>query len=480
MGVVFQNPDSQLVATVVEEDVAFGPENLGLPSEEIRARVEWALDAVGIRELRMASPQRLSGGQKQRVAIAGALALSPRYLILDEPTSMLDPEGRREFIEVIETLKVQGGLGILFITHRLEELKMADSICLLEQGCIGRVLSWGDLPEAEGLMKKSGVALPVSVQVGLNLRRRGLAIADPTDFEGVGQVVGGLKVRFEPERRPEGMASPIFRICDVSHTYAGQTPWKHRSLRKVSLDIGKGTGVGFVGATGSGKSTLAQHLNALISAQSGRISVGGIDISAKGRDLKSLRRQIGFVFQNPEYQFFEETVEAEISFAPRNFGMSPEQVKRAVVESLTWVGLNPEEFRSRSPHALSGGEKRLVAIASVLAFQPEVLVLDEPTAGLDASHRMSILSLLREWRQRTGGTLIVVSHELEDLAFLVERCLVLEAGEVKAFEDFRALLPRLPELGIPLPWLPETLLKAHLKGDFPVTAEEFEECEIDP
>ncbi|CAN0005632.1 unnamed protein product, partial [Phaeothamnion confervicola] len=389
--------------------------------------------------------------QKQRVAIAGALALSPRYLILDEPTSMLDPEGRRDFMKVIAELKRRGRLGILFITHRLEELTVADCICLMGGGTIRQTFAWKELPALEAALSEAGVALPTSVQVGLNLQGRGIGLTDPTDEEKTAGVISELAYRFKPPGISTPGAGVLFQLKDVSHIYGAQTPWQHRALRNVTFEILKGEGVGLIGTTGSGKSTLAQHLNALIPTQSGQISLNGSSLSGRERNLKALRSQVGFVFQNPENQFFEETVEAEVSFAPRNFGMAADKVAQAVVDSLTWVGLEPQEFRARSPHALSGGEKRLVAIASVLAFHPEVLILDEPTAGLDATHRMSILRLLRDWRVRTGGTLIIISHELEDLAFLVERCLVLDAGEVRAFGEFRRLLSGLPELGIPLP-----------------------------
>ena len=394
VGLVFQNPDSQLVTSVVEDEVAFGPENLNLPASEIRERIVWALRAVGLEEHRQFPPQLLSGGQKQRLAIAGALALKPRYLVLDEPTSMLDPDARRGFLECLHGLEE---VGILMVTHHLEELAGFDRLWALADGNIKLDLATAELEQHRDELQQLGVYFP-----------------EPVSFD-----------RARPEV-PGGSAA--FELSGVSRVYAAGTPYTRTALREVSWSALEGRGTGVVGPTGSGQSTLAQHLNGLLRPQTGSVKVGGRAVEG---DLAWLRARVGYVFQLPETQFFEETAFQEVSFGPRNFGVQP--LEQTVHEAMEAVGLPPSEFSKRSPYALSGGEKRRLALASTLASKPQVLVLDEPTSGLDGASRRQVIALLRNW----NATLVVISHHLEELVQLVHDLLILREGRVVRQGPFR-------------------------------------------
>ena len=218
-------------------------------------------------------------------------------------------------------------------------------------------------------------------------------------------------------------------IKHLSHIYAPGTPFEYAALSDVSLEIPDGQYVAVIGHTGSGKSTLIQHLNGLIRPTSGSITVQGIDLTEKKVPLRELRRRVGLVFQYPEYQLFEETVAKDVAFGPGNLGLSQEEITERVNEALNLVGL-PEAVAEMSPFDLSGGQKRRAAIAGVLSMRPEVLVLDEPIAGLDPLGRHEILSLVENYRRKYGATVILVSHNMDDVADIAERVIVMNKGAV--------------------------------------------------
>lgn len=415
VGMVFQNPESQLVAPLVEDDVAFGPENFAMPREEVRVRLEAALQAVGLAKERLADPALLSGGQKQRLAIAGVLALRPRYLVLDEPTTMLDPAGRAETLKVLHQLRAEG-LTVILITHRLEELEGADRLVVLEGGRVAH-----DGPPAE-VWPRLSFAPPF-----LTLARR---LGYP-QVASEAELVEAARGRTFTGETPPAEHPCLLEVSHLSHRYLRGTPFAASALHDVSLEVREGECLGLVGTTGSGKSTLALHLNGLLKPQEGSV--------------KTLSRQeVGLLMQFPEHQLFEETVRAEVEFGPRNFrlGDLPGRVARA----LEQVGLQALDL-ARSPLELSGGERRRLALASVLASQPRVLVLDEPTAGLDAEARQELVGRLKSW----GLTLVVISHDLEELALLADRVAVLEDGRLKALDTLRQLVAS-EVLPPPLPW----------------------------
>lgn len=480
VGVVFQNPENQLVAAVVEDDVAFAPENQGLPPREIQERVDWALARVGMAHKRASPVSALSGGEKQRVALAGALAAKAECLVLDEPTAMLDPEGRLEVARVLRDVHASG-TALVQVTHQLECLEDADRILVLASG---RWLWQGDAcdfwPEAERL----GFELPPLRRLLAGLGARGIAVPSPS----ADAVVSALEPRLldgdaalfpSPERPPAPVAPAFLEVRDLAFRFDGPDSAEEPVLDGVDALFPAGAWTSVVGRTGSGKSTLVQHLNGLYAVQSGRILLTGEPLPQKGEALHRLRRTVGLVFQAPEDQIFCPTVREELAFAPVNAGFEGERLERAILRALDGVGLS-DDFLPRNPLALSGGERRLVAIASVLAAEPECLVLDEPTAGLDAAYRTRIVALLSNLRAE-GRTIVTVTHDLEMAFGCCDRLLVMDAGRSRGEGDVGTALPSLmrvlspsvwPEVlqvsdrlhkrlaEIPLTWEPDVLLRA--------------------
>ncbi len=414
IGMVFQDPDSQIVASVVEDEVAFGPENHGVPSHEIEKRVELALSQVGLSHKRTSLVAALSGGEKQRLALAGALASNAECLILDEPTAMLDPEGRLEVADVLRSLH-KSGTTIIQVTHQLESLDDADRVLVLSKG----KLVWQGVPEefklvAEGLGFKTSRALPLNPQGAWPLD----PLAETKDRALL--EVNGLSFRFDPNTQLERWA-----------------------LNDVSASFPEACWTSILGRTGSGKSTLVQHLNGLYKIEKGSITMNGQPIPQKGKALRELRRAVGLVFQKPEDQIFCPTVEEELSFAPGNAGFPKEKLQLHVRQALSSVGL-AEDFLPRNPINLSGGEKRLVAIASVLAADPQCLILDEPTAGLDSYYREKILELLNKLK-KDGKTVITITHDF-DMAFeYSDHLLFLDDGKSLKEGDLKEIYPFIRE-----------------------------------
>jgi energy-coupling factor transport system ATP-binding protein len=279
------------------------------------------------------------------------------------------------------------------------------------------------------------------------------------------------------------VTTPLLEICDLVHVYMPGTPFERRALDGVSLRIAPGEALGLAGASGSGKSTLAQHMNGLLRPTEGTVRVDGLEIPRRGGVLGRIRATVGLLFQFPEQQLFEETIEQDVAFGPRNLGLSPAEVRERVAEALELVGLPPSRFAGRSPFALSGGERRRAALAGVLAMRPRCLVLDEPTAGLDPRGSTALLELLARLREERGMSLVVISHRMEDLARLVERMLVLSQGRVVGDAPIRELLHRtdwLGDQGLEAPALSRLSARLAQKGlslePAPLTVSEAEEA----
>jgi energy-coupling factor transporter ATPase len=464
VGMVFQHPEDQIIASTLEDEVAFGPENLALPPGEIQARVEEALRTVGLWDVRQRPPHLLSAGQEQRLALAGVLAMRPRCIVFDEATTMLDPAGRRMALDWMQRLHA-GGLTILYVTHHMEEAILAQRVIVLERGRIVQdgaprqvfadpnALAFFGLepPPAAGLAARLRPYLPdlpleilgaeeLREGIGRNKRTRttdhGEPATDgpkltsdnrwiPSDESSPSSVVGGPSI----QGASRSSSFPI-SVSHLSHTYLAGTPLAQPSLNDVSLEIGAGRSHGLLGHTGSGKSTLLQHLNGLLRPQSGQVRVGELDLSDPDVLTRSVIQVVGLVFQDPEMQFFEQYVGDEIAYGPRQFP-GPEALAGRVKAAMELVGLDFEAFKDRLLFTLSGGEKRKVALASVLALRPAVLLLDEPTAGLDPQAHREILARLKEM-QAGGMNLVLSSHRMEDLAELAQDLSLFDQGRVRA------------------------------------------------
>lgn len=411
LGLVFQNPDDQIVTSVVADDVAFGPENLGLPRDEIRRRVDRELARVALTDYARADPSRMSGGQRQRVCIAGALAMEPQVLVLDEPSSLLDVRGREAIMRVMGRLAAAGAT-LVHVTHFMDEALEADRVIVMRAG---RVVLDGTPSEVfcggnAGLIDELGLELPFDLR--LLRARRALAGG-----------AGGGRAQQALLSKDGAPRDQFCRVSGVSYSY---TP-RHAALADVSFQVLEGETCAVVGQTGSGKSTLLRLLCGLEAPDSGSVEVAGATTATK-RGRRDVRRAVGYVMQHPERQLFAQTVESDVAFGPRNMGLPADEVARRVDHALGLVGLAAK--KGLSPFELSGGQKRLAAIAGVLAMQPKLLVLDEPTAGLDPRGRAGLRRLLAELRAH-GVTIVQVTHSMEDAA-RADRVVVLDESRVIA------------------------------------------------
>ena len=259
---------------------------------------------------------------------------------------------------------------------------------------------------------------------------------------------------------------PIISLKNVSHTYSQGTPLSVSAIENINLDIESGELVGIIGHTGSGKSTLVQHLNGLLKPTQGTVEIDGEDIWSNKKKIRSVRFKVGLCFQYPEYQLFEETVFKDISFGPKNMGLSKEEIKSSVLRAANYVGLK-EELLSKSPFDLSGGEKRRVAIAGVMAMNPQILILDEPTAGLDPKGRKEILDMIVDYRRKTGSTVLLVSHSMEDIAGIASKILVMNKSHVAMYDTVENVFSRadeLEEMGLNVPQITRIFMKLKSKG----------------
>ncbi len=476
VGVVFQNPDNQMVASIVEDDVAFGPENIGIEREEIGRRIEWALNAVGMENYRTATPTRLSGGQKQRIAVAGVLAIKPDVIILDESTAMLDPKGRKEVIEVVRRLNKEEGMTVILITHFMEEALLADRTIVMNKGEIALQGTPEEIFESGSALETFGLSLPRISVISQNLRVAGMTIKDVLrpeelateivkNFNNRG-IYGGQSSKYEPIKTEKSHEWDV-DVKDLTFTYSKKSPFAAKALKGVDLHIDEGEFFGIIGHTGSGKSTLIQHLNALIKLpqaqkryrkkkpKKGRpapvissISVGQFDLGSKKCDFKALRASVGMVFQYPEYQLFAESVFADVAFGLKNFkkNLTKEEIEQAVKQSLEIVGLDYEEVKDKSPFDLSGGQKRRVAIAGVIVTKPQILILDEPAAGLDPKGKNEIMELLHKLHNEWCKTVIIVSHDMDEVADNCTEAVVISDGTVFACDAPPRIFRRADEL----------------------------------
>lgn len=510
-GIVFQNPDNQMVASIIEDDVAFGPENLGVEREEIGRRIDWALKAVGMDAYRTGTPSRLSGGQKQRIAIAGVLAIKPEIIILDESTAMLDPRGRREVMGVVSRLNKEEGMTVILITHFMEEALLADRTIVMNRGEIVMQGTPAEIFLHSERLEAYNLSLPRIGKICKTLQKNGIAVADCLSPETLAEEIAAeVQNRGAAKRSSQYIPAPVAQnggewdidVKNLTFTYSAKSPFASKALKGINLHISEGEFFGIIGHTGSGKSTLVQHLNALIKLPQANkkyrakkpkkgqpapvlphISVGQFNLADKKCDFLKLRESVGMVFQYPEYQLFAETVFADVAFGLKNFrkGITPEQTEAAVRDALEMVGLSYEEVKDKSPFDLSGGQKRRVAIAGVIVARPHILILDEPAAGLDPLGKQEIMELLHKIHREWCSTVIVVSHDMDEIADNCTRAAVISEGAVADCAAPRELFKKADELtslGLDVPLTAKACAKLAESGieiDTDFTCEDFAE-----
>ncbi|MBN2929624.1 MAG: energy-coupling factor transporter ATPase [Eubacterium sp.] len=507
-GMVFQNPDNQLIGNIVEEDIAFGPENMGIPREEIEERIMRALEATGMSAYREHSPNALSGGQKQKIAISGVLSMEPECIIFDEPTAMIDPEGRKEVLKAIYDLNRLKHITIIYITHFLDEVSKADYLYVMKQGAITLEGSPETLFKRPEQLTENNLELPFESSLIAELRKKGLNI--PKEIYTKQQLLEFFKCMQQEEgflfqeKKVENQQKKCIAetekekgivLKNISYQYKKRSAEEAKdALKDVSLSIKPGEFVAIVGKTGSGKSTLIQHLNGLLQPQSGQYFFEGQDIWSKKYDLKKLRQKVALCFQYPEYQLFEETILKDIAFGPKNLGFDKKKCEEKARYAMKLVGL-PAELEKVSPFSLSGGQKRRVALAGILAMEPEYLILDEPVAGMDAPGKKMLFELLHHLNKDKGITIVLVSHNMDDVAAHADRVLIMEDGTLKMDGTTREIFARkddLTTMGLGIPQTVEFYLELRkmqiqecidsnrqtLQSEnvIPLTIEELAEC----
>jgi len=473
VGLVFQDFESQLFSTEVELEVAFGPENLGVPREEIRRRVDSALKFVGLCGFQGRQPATLSGGEKQRLAIASVISLHPFVLCLDEPTSDLDPLGKEQVFAVAHDLGREEGRTLLIVEHEAEEILEFDRVLLLEggqlvaDGTVREILTESSLLCARGVRPlevtqafagRTASQIPLTVEEGLDLwHRLGLSIHLPA-----------YQALLEREERQIQECRPaILEVKDLSYGYDGGPP----ILSNVSFSIGKGEFVALVGQNGSGKTTLAKHFNGLLLPSQGEVRVDGTDTREAG--LNQLSRRVGYVFQNPDHQIFAESVREDVAFGPRLMGLPEAEWKARTEEALRAVGL--ADKGDRDPFSLTKGERQKVAVASVLATRPEIIIFDEPSTGLDYRELGAMMDLICRLN-RSGHTILMITHCMWLVAQYARRMLVLHRGRLVMDGSPRSVfsLPgNLQEFSLRPPQIARL---SHSLGYTLLSAEEFWAC----
>ncbi|MGH7931953.1 MAG: ABC transporter ATP-binding protein [Candidatus Binataceae bacterium] len=435
VGMVFQDFEAQLFSTNVAHEVAFAMEQVGMRREEIAARIPPALEAVGLAGFDDRDPTSLSGGEKQRLAIAAVLALRPGVIVLDEPTTDLDPEGRAEVFALIRRLR-EHGLSLIVIEHEAEELRRCDRILIVRDGALIAEGTPAEIMTRLSLLEECGVHPP-----GLNRVLGALGIgahANSVDeaealmrgaFPQLPRVAPPVDdaaalsscVPATPPADVPPVGLPLVDVRNVNFAY----PRGPRVLASVNLKIAAGEFLAIIGQNGSGKTTLAKHLMGLLKPADGQILLAG-------RDRTSLRpaetaQEVGYVFQNPDHQIFAATVEDEVAFGPRNFGLPRSEIERRCEEVLRAVNLT--DARRRDPFLLGKGERQRLAVASVLALRPRLLILDEPTTGLDYREQRRMMALVSELN-RGGIAIVMITHTPWLVAEYARRVVLMRRGHI--------------------------------------------------
>lgn len=389
VGIVFQNPRTHLFHLRVEDEVAFGPRNLGMDEAEATARVDWALNAVGLTEMREQKPANLSGGQIQRLAIAAALAMNPKVLVLDEPTASLDVPGTQNVIGTLETLKKQYGLTIVLIEHRLAEVRrLADHVLVLDEGRIAAQGQFDEVLRDPSTLKRYGLRRPTAETL--------------TDWS---------RLLAPNGHHPEDQ-QPLLDLQNLTAGYDG-----HPIIRDIDLKIYAGEFVALVGDNGTGKSTLALAAAGLLKPIAGNVIVNGTSRPRPGLD-------IALLFQNPADQLFTDSVDEEVAFGPRNYCSFDPEFHEHILTSA-----DLHHLRTRRPFTLSIGQQQRTALAACIALRPVLVILDEPTLGQDWRHLQQLMDCLVSLNQQ-GTAILLITHDYKLVHHYAKRVILMEKGRL--------------------------------------------------
>lgn len=447
VGLVFQDFEPQLFSTNVELEVAFGPENIALPRDEIKARVKYALKTVGLEGFEDRQPYNLSGGEKQRLAIASVISSKPRILVLDEPTTDLDPKGRGDILSALRKLKDES-ISLILVEQDAEDVLDADKIVIMDNG---KILLSGKTTEVFsniGLLEEYGIRPPQITKLFEEISQKPLPFTIDEAYLRLKNRLNSDKyecILREDEKRKDVYGQVAIEIKGLKYSY----PETGDVLNGVDLQIREGEFVAIIGQNGSGKTTLAKHLNGMLRPSSGKIFCFGRD--TENMNISELGKIVGYVFQNPDHQIFASTVKDELVFGPKNYGISQTEIETNVQQALKAVHL--EGYEDKDPFLLTKGERQRIAVASVLSCKPGILILDEPTTGLDYSQQKSMMELLQNLNAQ-GHTIIIITHALWVVAEYAHRAIVMNHGKIDMDGTVREIFSKqdiLERIGMKVP-----------------------------
>jgi energy-coupling factor transport system ATP-binding protein len=462
IGILFSNPENQLVTSIVEEDVAFGLEVLCTPARVIEEKVDAVLAHLGITHLRRRMPHLMSGGEQQMSALAGVLVLDPEILVLDEPTAYLDPEARLSVMTSMRHLAEQGKV-IIWITHDMKEAASADRVILMDRGRVAMQGVPEEIFNRPGISERYGIFPPFLLKLVLGMRSLGLKTRWPVDpaalAEDLAAYLGDCQNTYskrtaQPRTSLNGRSVLTFEA--VRFSYGPETSRTLPVLNGVDFSVQEGCISLICGANGSGKSTLLQLSNGLVNPDSGRVLLDGRQINQWKKKRYGISSRVALLFQNPERQLFSATVFDDIAFGPLNMAVPADRIKGRVLKAIKWVGLS-EDVLERSVHSLSGGQMRRVAVAGVLAMEPELLVLDEPTDGLDPGGGREFFRSARRYCEETGTAIFMATHEIPEQVGCIDHVGYLVNGRVHSSGPPSEVLT-LPARKLPKQFLPDHLV----------------------
>jgi len=399
IGLIFQDPESQFIMMTVEDEIAIGLETLSLNRNEIEERIEWSLKLVGLKGYEEKSPDELSGGQKQRVAIASIMAMRPEILILDEPTSDLDPQGKREIFKLLESIRKKFDLTIILVSHDTKKImQFCNRVIIIDNGEIKFDDETSQLSSNIDLLNEFGIYYPIS----------SLKYQESSDLK---LEKGHIEQK------------PLIKASNLSYTYPNQT----QALKNVNLEIYPNDFIAIIGKNGSGKTTLIKHFNGLLKPQQGEVLLKEETITQY--NISQIAQTIGYCYQNPDHQLFKNTIREEIEYGLRNLKFHEHEIERRYNQIIELLDLKKFEEVYESTFYLSKGIRQRLALASVLVLEPDVLIIDEPTTGQDFRMIEEFMKILKDLHER-GHTIIIVTHDPRVIAKYSKEIVILDDGKL--------------------------------------------------
>jgi energy-coupling factor transporter ATP-binding protein EcfA2 len=406
VGLIFQDPETQFVMMTVEDEIVLGLETLGLSRNEIKNRIQWSLKLVGLEGFEEKSPEELSGGQKQRLAIASIMAMRPEILILDEPTSDLDPRGKNEVFEILEKIRREFNLTIILVSHKTEKiLQFCNRVILIDNGEVKFNGDTSQLLKQQGLLEKLGIYIPISLSQNNYIQK--LRIPEQN------KIVNYIASEEEP----------LIELSNLSFTYPNNT----QALKNINLKIFQGEFIAIIGKNGSGKTTLIKHINGLLKPLQGNVLINGNPISQYS--ITQMAQTIGYCYQNPDHQLFKNTIKEEIEFGLKNLKFPDNEIENRYSEIINLLDLKKFEEIYESTFYLSKGIRQRLALASVLVLKPEILIVDEPTTGQDYRMIQEFMKILQNLNN-ANHTIIIITHDPRVIALYSKTIVILDDGRL--------------------------------------------------